>query len=173
MYQLTQNFMKVFCESYYHTKLHLCGKMSDGRVKQNEQKHSLVLLKSNHDVSWLDEHQLFFWLSSILFLISDITWAGSGAPNTELPATMQFAPAEAAMSIVEGPKPPSTYKKLSHFNKRSCRQAWRKWSFSISLTCMCTPHTHTHTHRGRENKKWRPTFSLDSSSFLRAGIWNI
>lgn len=38
----------------------------------------------------------------------DITWAGSGAPKTELPATMQLAPAEAAMPIVEGPKPPST-----------------------------------------------------------------
>ncbi|GJZ79362.1 hypothetical protein Tco_0644199 [Tanacetum coccineum] len=38
----------------------------------------------------------------------DITCAGSGAPNTELPATMQFAPAAAAVSIVDGPKPPST-----------------------------------------------------------------
>lgn len=38
----------------------------------------------------------------------DITWAGSGAPNTELPATMQLAPATAAAEMVEGPKPPST-----------------------------------------------------------------
>lgn len=37
-----------------------------------------------------------------------MTWAGSGAPKTELPATMQFAPAAAAISMVEGPKPPST-----------------------------------------------------------------
>jgi hypothetical protein len=41
-------------------------------------------------------------------LSNDITWSGSGAPNTELPATMQFAPADAAASMVEGPKPPST-----------------------------------------------------------------
>jgi hypothetical protein len=41
-------------------------------------------------------------------LSNDITWSGSGAPNTELPATMQFAPADAASSMVEGPKPPST-----------------------------------------------------------------
>jgi len=46
-------------------------------------------------------------------LSKDITWAGSGAPNTELPATMQFAPADAATSMVEGPKPPST-----------CNQNW-------------------------------------------------
>lgn len=46
--------------------------------------------------------------SSTLFLKEDITWAGSTAPNTELPATIQFAPAEAAASMVEGPKPPST-----------------------------------------------------------------
>ena len=38
-----------------------------------------------------------------------MTCAGSAAPNTELPATIQFAPAEAAISMVEGPKPPSTY----------------------------------------------------------------
>lgn len=48
------------------------------------------------------------WAFSTEFLNKEITWAGSGAPNTELPATMQFAPADAAMSIVEGPKPPST-----------------------------------------------------------------
>jgi hypothetical protein len=38
-----------------------------------------------------------------------ITWAGSEAPNTELPTTIQFA-LEAATSMVEGPKPPSTCK---------------------------------------------------------------
>jgi hypothetical protein len=54
--------------------------------------------------------QLFCWASSTLFLKRDITWAGSEAPNTELPATIQFAPAEAATSMVEGPKPPSTCK---------------------------------------------------------------
>lgn len=37
-----------------------------------------------------------------------MTCAGSGAPNTELPATMQFAPADVAASMVEGPRPPST-----------------------------------------------------------------
>lgn len=42
------------------------------------------------------------------FLRTLITSAGSGAPNMELPATMQLAPAEAAISMVEGPKPPST-----------------------------------------------------------------
>lgn len=61
-------------------------------------------------LSYPQKHQLFFWASSTLFLMSDITWAGSGAPNTELPATMQFAPAEAASAMVEGPKPPSTWK---------------------------------------------------------------
>ena len=34
---------------------------------------------------------------------------GLGAPNTELPATMQLAPASAAASIVEGDRPPSTW----------------------------------------------------------------
>ena len=38
-----------------------------------------------------------------------ITASGSCAPKTELPATMQLAPALAAASIVEGPSPPSTY----------------------------------------------------------------
>jgi len=35
-----------------------------------------------------------------------ITSAGSFAPNTALPATMTFAPASAAWSIVPGPNPP-------------------------------------------------------------------
>jgi hypothetical protein len=39
-----------------------------------------------------------------------ITWAGSEAPNAGLPTTIQFAPAEAATFMVEGPKPPSTCK---------------------------------------------------------------
>lgn len=43
-----------------------------------------------------------------------MTWAGSAAPNTELPATIQFAPAEAAISMVEGPKPPSTYMNIQN-----------------------------------------------------------
>ena len=51
---------------------------------------------------------MFCWAPCTLFLRRDITWPGSEAPNTELPATMQFAPAEAATSTVEGPKPPST-----------------------------------------------------------------
>lgn len=55
-------------------------------------------------------YQLFLWAFSTLFRRRHITWAGSAAPNTELPATMQFAPAEAAISMVEGPKPPSTCK---------------------------------------------------------------
>jgi hypothetical protein len=38
-----------------------------------------------------------------------MTSPGSAAPNTELPATMQLAPADAATSMVEGPSPPSTY----------------------------------------------------------------
>ena len=33
---------------------------------------------------------------------------GLGAPNTELPATMQLAPASAAAEMVEGERPPST-----------------------------------------------------------------
>lgn len=56
------------------------------------------------------QYQLLIWASSTLLRRSEITWAGSGAPKTELPATMQLAPAEAAWSIVEGPKPPSTCK---------------------------------------------------------------
>lgn len=44
-----------------------------------------------------------------------MTFAGSLAPNTELPATIQFAPAEAAKSMVEGPKPPSTYIKTINY----------------------------------------------------------
>lgn len=59
-------------------------------------------------VSSLQNPQQLFWLALTLFLIRDITLAGSAAPNTELPATMQFAPADAATSMVEGPKPPST-----------------------------------------------------------------
>ena len=38
-----------------------------------------------------------------------MTWAGSEAPNIELLATVQFAPAEAAALIVDGLNPPSTF----------------------------------------------------------------
>lgn len=38
-----------------------------------------------------------------------ITAGGSAAPKMALPATMQFAPAFAAASIVFGPSPPSTW----------------------------------------------------------------
>lgn len=45
---------------------------------------------------------------STLVRISAITSVGSSCLNTELPATIQFAPADAALSIVPGPRPPST-----------------------------------------------------------------
>jgi hypothetical protein len=52
--------------------------------------------------------QVVGWAFSTLVLRREMTSPGSGAPNTELPATIQLAPAAAAVSIVEGPKPPST-----------------------------------------------------------------
>lgn len=63
----------------------------------------------------LFQYQLLF---STLPRIKVMTCAGSGAPNTELPATMQFAPADEAASIVEGPKPPSTCITIAHTNDK-------------------------------------------------------
>jgi hypothetical protein len=55
------------------------------------------------------QNQFLLWEpSSTLFLSTDMTAPGSAAPNIELPATMQLAPADAATSTVEGPRPPST-----------------------------------------------------------------
>lgn len=51
-----------------------------------------------------------------------MTWAGSAAPNTELPATMQFAPADAATSMVAGPSPPSTFIEIRDGVKK---RGWR------------------------------------------------
>jgi hypothetical protein len=56
-------------------------------------------------------NQFLLWDSTTLFFSTDMTSPGSAAPNMELPATMQLAPAEAATSIVEGPRPPSTWKR--------------------------------------------------------------
>ncbi len=42
------------------------------------------------------------------FRRSEMTSAGSFAPNTALPATITLAPASAAWSMVPGPSPPST-----------------------------------------------------------------
>ena len=47
--------------------------------------------------------------------------AGSGAPNTALPATMTFAPASAAASMVAGARPPSTWMSKSGYLCRSER----------------------------------------------------
>lgn len=69
---------------------------------------NLLLANTYHSRDLLPVYGPFLLASSTLFLKVDITWAGSAAPNTELPATIQFAPAEAAASMVEGPKPPST-----------------------------------------------------------------
>jgi hypothetical protein len=60
-----------------------------------------------------------------LFFSADMTSPGSAAPNMELPATMQLAPAEAAASIVEGPRPPSTWK---HNHKLVLRN-WKCWKW--------------------------------------------
>lgn len=48
------------------------------------------------------------WAFSTLVRKREMTSPGFGAPNTELPATIQLAPAAAAASIVDGPNPPST-----------------------------------------------------------------
>lgn len=50
------------------------------------------------------------WASSTPFRRVVITSAGSLAPNTALPATIQLAPASAACLMVAGDKPPSTWK---------------------------------------------------------------
>lgn len=52
--------------------------------------------------------QVVGWAFSTLVRKREMTFPGSGAPNTELPATIQLAPASAAASIVDGPNPPST-----------------------------------------------------------------
>lgn len=119
------------------------------RKKRRKRKRKILTSDEVHELqtyiersiamvlSYPQKHQLFFWASSTLFLMSDITWAGSGAPNTELPATMQFAPAEAASAMVEGPKPPSTWKpnrkKYIHVHFHS-RVFQKKHTIILNLT---------------------------------------
>lgn len=91
------------------TNLYCLIKNVTAHLKQQCTLTKCVFIENPVEVPFL-YHELFCWASSTLFLIRDITWAGSAAPNTELPATIQFAPAEAAIPMVEGPNPPSTCK---------------------------------------------------------------
>lgn len=79
-------------------------------MNQHSKLSNSYKVGSDHVLMWLLSLYIKLGFKHLLTLVlsRDITRAGSGSPKTELPATMQFAPAAAASSIVEGPKPPST-----------------------------------------------------------------